>query len=176
LADGSITFDPALPARTRAAAAGIPVGAVTRFAGHLAEPAPSGGWVLVVGGGWWSVRPGSRVLTGWIGGPPASRLSEAPPDALLERVRPALRWAEAGRFDDIVVADWGGDPFSRGGYSYPAVGALDAPESLRAPVEHTLFFAGEATCGDVHPATVHGAYESGLRAADEVLVALGKAA
>jgi hypothetical protein len=34
-----------------------------------------------------------------------------------------------------------------------------------------LFFAGEHTCG-THPATVHGAYISGLRAASEVLEAI----
>jgi hypothetical protein len=53
------------------------------------------------------------------------------------------------------------------------VGGLDAPARWAEPVENTLFFAGEATCGDVHPATVHGAYDSGVRAAEEVLSALG---
>jgi monoamine oxidase len=176
LHDGSVAFDPALDARKQRAAQAIPVGPLIRFAGHLAEPAPTGGWILVVGGGWWSARPGSRVVTGWIGGPPAARASGAPPGALLETVRPALRWIDERRFDEIILADWGSDPYSKGGYSYPAVGALDAPDALREPVDGTIFFAGEATCGDVHPATVHGAYESGVRAATDVMATLGAAA
>ena len=174
--DGSITFDPALDDAHGGAASSIAVGPVIRFAGRLAEPAPSGGWILVVGGGWWSVRPGSRLLTGWIGGPAAARLTGAPVDTLLENVGPALGWVDGARFDEVAIADWGREPFSKGGYSYPAVGALDAPRRLREPIAETLFFAGEATCGDVHPATVHGAYESGVRAADEALHALGVAA
>jgi monoamine oxidase len=83
-----------------------------------------------------------------------------------------LPWLDEKVVDDVVIADWGADPFSRGGYSYPAVGALDAPGVWATSVENTLFFAGEATCGDEHPATVHGAYDSGLRAAEEVLEAL----
>jgi monoamine oxidase len=176
VAEGSIVFDPALPQAKRSSARSIPVGPVMRLAGRLREPAPSGGWILVAEGGWWTVRPGSQLLTGWIGGPPAARASGLSLGRLLERLRPALPWLGADRLDELVVADWGSDPFSRGGYSYPAAGALDAPSSWAAPVDRTLFFAGEATCGDVHPATVHGAYESGLRAADEVIQVLGAAA
>jgi monoamine oxidase len=174
--EGRIVFSPDLPAGKLGAARGIPVGPVIRVAGRLREPAPNGGWILAVGAGWWSVRPGSRTLTGWIGGPAAARVSGAPVDSLLEPLRPALPWLDAERLEDVVIADWGADPFSRGGYSYPAVGALDAPARWSVPVDDTLFFAGEATCGDVHPATVHGAYDSGHRAAAEVLRALGKAA
>jgi monoamine oxidase len=36
-------------------------------------------------------------------------------------------------------------------------------------VAQTLFFAGEATLTNGHAATVHGAVESGRRAADEIL-------
>jgi monoamine oxidase len=39
-------------------------------------------------------------------------------------------------------------------------------------VEQTVFFAGEASCGSRHPASVHGAIESGQRAAREVAAAL----
>ncbi|HEY4575903.1 MAG TPA: FAD-dependent oxidoreductase [Thermoanaerobaculia bacterium] len=48
------------------------------------------------------------------------------------------------------------------------VGAIDAPGALAAPVEDTLYFAGEATnLADM--GTVHGALESGARAAREAL-------
>jgi monoamine oxidase len=41
--------------------------------------------------------------------------------------------------------------------------------ALGAPVDATLFFAGEATQSDGQNATVHGAIASGERAASEVL-------
>ena len=73
---------------------------------------------------------------------------------------------------DAVVQDWTTEPFVRGGYSYPTVGMGDARETLAAPVAGTLFFAGEAThCGG-ESATVHGAMETGERAAREAIQSL----
>lgn len=69
---------------------------------------------------------------------------------------------------ETIVTRWGKDRFARGSYSY--VGANSVPgdyESMAAPYGN-LHFAGEATCA-THPATVHGAYISGLRAASEVI-------
>lgn len=69
---------------------------------------------------------------------------------------------------ETIVTRWGKDRFARGSYSY--VGATSLPgdyEALAAPVGN-LHFAGEATCA-THPATVHGAYISGLRAASEII-------
>jgi monoamine oxidase len=67
------------------------------------------------------------------------------------------------------LVDWSGDTWARGGYSYSPVGAGDARAKLAAPIVPTLFFAGEATLTNGHAATVHGAIESGRRAADEIL-------
>jgi polyamine oxidase len=68
-----------------------------------------------------------------------------------------------------VRTHWESDPFSRGSYSFPRVGGvLGDRRTLAEPVGNRLFFAGEAT----HPryfATVHGAYETGVRAAREVM-------
>lgn len=69
---------------------------------------------------------------------------------------------------EAVVTRWGHDQFARGSYSY--TGPTFEPEDyevMAKPIEN-LFFAGEHTCG-THPATVHGAYISGLRVASEVL-------
>ena len=41
--------------------------------------------------------------------------------------------------------------------------------TLGAPAQGTLFFAGEATVQDAQTGTVFGAFESGLRAAREVI-------
>jgi monoamine oxidase len=64
--------------------------------------------------------------------------------------------------------DWQADPYSRGGYSYVLVGGAGARGRLAAPIEETLFFAGEATDAE-EAGTVAGALRSGQRAAREVL-------
>ncbi|KAL8693827.1 MAG: hypothetical protein Q9218_001427 [Villophora microphyllina] len=69
---------------------------------------------------------------------------------------------------EAIVTRWRKDPFTRGTYSY--VGATSLPDDydmMARPVGN-LHFAGESTCG-THPATVHGAYISGLRAASEII-------
>jgi monoamine oxidase len=70
------------------------------------------------------------------------------------------------------VHDWQADPFSRGAYSYAAVGGMGAAAKLAQPVAGTLFFAGEATNSDGYNGTVHGAIATGLRAAKELLQSL----
>ena len=64
--------------------------------------------------------------------------------------------------------DWHSDPFSRGAYSYLPVNGLELQQALALPVDGTLYFAGEATSVG-HIGTVHGAIDSGHRAAREVL-------
>ena len=67
--------------------------------------------------------------------------------------------------------NWHANPFARGAYSYVMVNGLDAVQTLAAPVERTLFFAGEATNTAGHTGTVHGAIATGQRAAREILSA-----
>lgn len=73
----------------------------------------------------------------------------------------------------VRIADWGRDPWSAGVFSYPGLGVGWAGPAWAAPVERTLFFAGEATTAGSRPPTVHGALDSGLRAASEVVEAWG---
>lgn len=72
---------------------------------------------------------------------------------------------------EAIVTRWGKDRFARGSYSYVASSAEAGDYDAMAKPVGNLHFAGEATCG-THPATVHGAYISGLRAASEVVDAL----
>jgi monoamine oxidase len=75
------------------------------------------------------------------------------------------------RITGVRIADWGGDPWSAGAFSYPHPGVGQAACDWAAPVRRTLFFAGEATtAGSVTP-SVHGALRTGLRAAREVMEA-----
>lgn len=53
-------------------------------------------------------------------------------------------------------------------YSYIPPGGSGLRAALAAPVDGVLFFAGEASSAD-RPACVHGAFETGVRAASEVV-------
>ncbi|KAI9866527.1 MAG: hypothetical protein M1813_001079 [Trichoglossum hirsutum] len=69
---------------------------------------------------------------------------------------------------EVIITRWGKDRFTKGSYSYVGSHARPDDYDLMAKAVGNLYFAGEATCG-THPATVHGAYLSGLRAAAEVV-------
>ncbi|KAI0486392.1 Sec1-like protein [Xylaria cf. heliscus] len=70
-----------------------------------------------------------------------------------------------------IVTRWGSDRFARGSYSSAGPNMrVDDYQTMAQPVGN-LFFAGEHTT-NTHPATVHGAYLSGLRAASEVIDAM----
>ena len=69
---------------------------------------------------------------------------------------------------DYQITRWAADPFARGSYSFNAVDSTPAMRTtLAAPLEGRLFFAGEAT-EITRFGTAHGAYLSGLRAAEEM--------
>ncbi|KAF2118373.1 flavin-containing amine oxidoreductase-domain containing protein [Lophiotrema nucula] len=69
---------------------------------------------------------------------------------------------------ETIVTRWRKDPFACGSYSYVGPKTQTGDYDVMARPHGPLHFAGEATCG-THPATVHGAYLSGLRAASEVV-------
>lgn len=69
---------------------------------------------------------------------------------------------------DYLITSWGKDPHSVGAYSYIPVGASDKDyEMMAQPVNDRIFFAGEATTRQ-YPSTVHGAYLSGQREAQQI--------
>ena len=66
---------------------------------------------------------------------------------------------------------WCGDPDTNGAYSHLRLGGRpEHRDVLAGPILPGLWFAGEAT-SRAHPATMHGAWFSGERAADQVLAA-----
>lgn len=72
----------------------------------------------------------------------------------------------------VLVSRWSADPFALGAYSYASVGVTNADfRQLGQPVAGTLFFAGEHTHAQ-YRATVHGAYLSGQRSAQQLLASL----
>ncbi len=68
-----------------------------------------------------------------------------------------------------IVTKWSKDPFTHGAYSFMKVGSTPADcDGLGDPIADTLVLAGEHTIFKYH-GTVHGAYLSGLRAAEQVM-------
>jgi monoamine oxidase len=129
---------------------------------------------------WWTAYPAlAAQLTGWAGGTPAARLVDQPEQALIDQALGALadvlglpRSCITEALVSAHTHNWHTDPFARGAYSYIPVGGMDAVQTLAAPIEDTLFFAGEATNTDGHTGTVHGAIATGRRAAREILEGL----
>jgi monoamine oxidase len=119
---------------------------------------------------WTPLPMHAPLLTAWAGGPKAEKLTGKKPEALLRHalatVQSVLQIAEEPTA--FLVHDWQADPYARGGYSYVKVGGTGAREELAAPLEDTLYFAGEATDTE-HSGTVGGALASGIRAAREIL-------
>ena len=67
----------------------------------------------------------------------------------------------------VTTSAWEDDPYCFGSYSFVTVGgSLDFSDDLAEP-QGRLYFAGEHT-NRAYPATVHGAYLSGVRAAESV--------
>jgi monoamine oxidase len=68
----------------------------------------------------------------------------------------------------VLISNWGGEEFSKGSYSFANVGSSASDFSAFAtPVDTKLFFAGEHSSLE-YRGTVHGAYLSGVRAADAI--------
>ena len=72
------------------------------------------------------------------------------------------------RLKPLPMHLWRRDPFARGSYSYARPGKAGCRAVLAAPVDDRLFFAGEACCPNFF-STAHGAYLSGVTAAEQIL-------
>jgi monoamine oxidase len=126
---------------------------------------------------WWTQLPRrSSILVGWAGGPSAEELIQVEEHTLIDSALISLQHILAvsrSQIESLLVAagthNWSVDPFTRGAYTYAAVGGADAQQELARPVNNTLFFAGEATNTEGHTGTVHGAIATGLRAAREII-------
>jgi monoamine oxidase len=80
----------------------------------------------------------------------------------------------ARRIEPIHVHRWKADPFARGSYSYALPGKAECRTVLAAPVDDRLFFAGEA-CSRNNYSTAHGAYLTGIAAAERAIAARKRA-
>jgi monoamine oxidase len=77
------------------------------------------------------------------------------------------------RLHPLVASNWGKMTFVGGAYSHALPGHATARRDLALPFEQRLFFAGEAT-HTCDFSTAHGAYDTGVRAAEETIAALAR--
>ena len=111
---------------------------------------------------------GQPILSCKIGGDKAEALESCADTIWIEKAMQQLRMIFGHSIPDPInhtLMRWGRDAYTLGSYSYIPVGANTTDYyQLGLPVQHNVLFAGEATQAE-YPATVHGAYLSGLRAA-----------
>lgn len=126
---------------------------------------------------WWTRAPSREpVLTGWSAGPKADALIGLPAAQVIAQALSSIERIIGAKKPEVTgqwFHDWQSDPFARGAYSWVPAGALPARGVLSTPVEKTLYFAGEATDLLGYGGTVHGAMESGYRAARQILAEMG---
>ncbi|HSI05993.1 MAG: flavin monoamine oxidase family protein [Myxococcota bacterium] len=176
-----LPFEPALPRpieeALRAFVMGPVLKVVLRFSEPVwesfpfADPAKPFGMMFAPDERWptfWTDPADPLRLTAWAGG---SRVDDLDAHhAVREALSSLAKIGGRSRADlerHLTVSachDWQGDPCSGGAYAYVKVGHAKAPTTLTRDVQKTIFFAGEATHPE-HSGTVHGALESGQRAA-----------
>ena len=125
---------------------------------------------------WTTIPLRFSQLTSWEGVPKAQDLSRLDEENVVQRALQTLS-ITVGKSTNFLNKelrqsfrhDWSNDPYARGAYSYIRVGGIEKSKLLSWPEEDTIFFAGEATAGGDARGTVHGAIESGLRSAKQIL-------
>lgn len=123
---------------------------------------------------------GQPIITAYHAGRRAREINRWSDDRLLDGALAVMDRLFGDKFGPIpapqayVRTNWQSDPLANGSYSFEQIGQQPTDRQILAePINQQLFFAGEAT----HPhfyATVHGAYETGVRAAREVAQALSE--
>jgi monoamine oxidase len=183
---GDVRFRPALPGRKRRAIEGVGSASVCKvilrfrqrfWSDYLAVLSTTGATQVWWPSGWG--RPDAApVLTALVGGGDARRLSALGKKGALAEALATLggMFGKDLRniFEEGRVVRWHRKRYSKMGYSYlPVGGSAVLRERLAEALPPTLFFAGEATNAR-QPSTVHGALESGARAAREILAVRGR--
>ncbi|PKA48062.1 Lysine-specific histone demethylase 1 like 3 [Apostasia shenzhenica] len=188
LKNGSIKFAPELPQRKLDGIKRLGFGLLNKVAmlfphvfwstdidtfGHLSEdPSHRGEFFLFYS---YASVAGGPLLIALVAGEAAHSFESMSPTDAVTKVLRILRGIYEPQGIDVpdplqsVCTRWGTDSFSLGSYSNVAVGASGDDYDILAETvgDGRLFFAGEATMRR-YPATMHGAFLSGLREAANV--------
>lgn len=178
---GNVRFVPALPEKKQTAIATLGMGVLNKcylrfpevfwpndvdWLEYIAEE--HGEWTEWVS----FVRTtGQPVLLGFNAGTRGREIEAMTDEQIVESAMETLRILYGDDIPeptDFQITRWASDPFARGSYSFCSVGSTpEMRRELARPLDGKLFFAGEATSVDYY-GTADGAYQSGLRAAEEI--------
>lgn len=178
LADDRIRFTPELPEKTQAAL-GLPLGLADKLFMSLEGAEDFEKEVRLFGRtdraatGSYHFRPFGRPrIEAYFGGSLAEALEAEGDEAFfafaVSELVGLLGSDFARRVRPVRIHRWGLDPFARGSYSSALPGSADCRLALAAPVDGRLFFAGEA-CSLTDFSTAHGAWHTGVAAADQAI-------
>lgn len=196
LAAGKIGFEPELPADKIAAIRGLPMGLLNKvileFSTPDVFPRKNGATLedvwLLYGGDLdhrdddmaFVFRPvGSLIAIGFFGGQRAWELEKLPDHGRERMVELALAAmsdmcdCDAGR--SLVksrTTAWGADEWTLGAYSAALPGQAAMRQKLAEPIDHQLYFAGEACDYSTYNGSFAGAYNSALKSSYQMITCL----
>lgn len=183
LQSGAVTFGPGLPAGKSDAIRALGFGVLnkcylrfprafwadTDWIGYVPSTDRYGQWAQ-----WINVaRPtGLPILLGFNAADFGREIEKCSDTTIVDGAMATLRTVYGPAIPnpvDFQITRWVSDAYARGSYSYNKLGSTPAMrDDLAATVDGRVHFAGEATHRQSF-ATVHGAYESGLRAARDIV-------
>ena len=182
LASGGIRFTPRLPPPFPDALAAIPMGANGKvfllmapgtlpFTGPTTFMSPREGSGVASYQAW---AGGEEVLQAFFGGDLARELEQSGEAERFAREELAQIFGSAfpRHVQDSLVTGWIDDPWALGSYSHALPGQAHRRLQLSEPLHGRIFLAGEACSVDA-AGTLHGAFDSGIRAAGQALAVLG---
>jgi monoamine oxidase len=181
LKHNSITFDPPLPKPKARAIAQLGMGVLDKivllFPERFWDPTT---WLRNDGpeaGLWpeWVDLTGvicQPALMGFIAATQAQQLERLPDQTILRSALNQLKRCYPTRTiplpNEVLITRWSVDPFACGSYSFAAVGSTPEMRVELGKRWNAMVFAGEAV-STTHPATMQGAYLSGIQAAETLL-------
>lgn len=118
---------------------------------------------------WWNQHPvKTNLLTGWIAGPKARAMAPLTDEKIvsiaLESLRNIFNITEVEikqLLTSSYVFNWTNDSYSLGSYSYSTLYTNEVRKLMSAPIDDTLYFAGEALYDGPEMGTVEAALISG---------------
>lgn len=182
LKSASVKFTPALPDATANAIAKLEMGVLNKCYLRFKEtfwpknvdwlefiPQRPGEWTEWVSFARVAKKP---ILLGFNAGEHGRQIETWSDQKIVESAMETLRGTFGDQIPDPIdfqITRWASDPFALGSYSFNSIGSHPKMrQQLAKPHGGKLYFAGEATERDYF-GTAHGAYLSGIRAADEIL-------
>ncbi|MBT4890623.1 MAG: FAD-dependent oxidoreductase, partial [Rhodospirillales bacterium] len=183
LGAGDILFTPGLPDWKMDAIHGVPIGTENKMCIYFDEDifGPDGRGVYsvwnddgngtddsafieasVMGHNYCAVEHGGRQAV-WL----EKQGQQAGHDFAVDRISEVFGNDIRKHVSRSIVTAWTTEPWTRGAYAAAKPGQFHQRANLAKNVDERLFFAGEATVYEAQ-GTCHGAYVSGIRAAQEI--------